>query len=202
MPLMIVLTISVKAAMTAGDSSSYTSFQFSCRNTFIWLPATNVFCCNWRAADCDDIQVAVVTGWQRVVLQRVGYTGLTYPNCRNISIYAIWLFFETLKEKWPGIAESVQWHCSWLRDLGCPSSVGAGDFLFLAMFRRALGPTQLSYSVGTVSSFPGAEGAEGRRRETHYWASSTADVKKRMEPYVALISTPSWTHTSSKAWKS
>jgi len=67
MPLMIVLTISVKAVMTAGDKSSYTSLQFSCRNTFIWLPATKVFYCNWRATDCDDIQVAVVTGWPRAV---------------------------------------------------------------------------------------------------------------------------------------
>lgn len=42
MPVMIALMISVKAVVTAGDSSLYTSFQFSSRKTFICFPATMV----------------------------------------------------------------------------------------------------------------------------------------------------------------
>jgi hypothetical protein len=40
-----------------------------------------------------------------------------------------------------------------------------------------VGPTQLSYSMSTVSYFPGAEETEGPGRETHYSASCTAEAK-------------------------
>ena len=47
-----------------------------------------------------------------------------------------------------------------------------------------MGSTQLSYSVGNVSPFPGVQGAEGPGRETNFSALSTADKNewKRASP--------------------
>jgi hypothetical protein len=165
----------VKAVITAGDNSSYTSFQFSCRNTFIWLPATDVVYCNWRATAMTftwqswpagkgwSFSVWVTQGWHILVVEKLTFTlsdFLWKPQGKMTR--GSWVGVGTLlTAERPGV-----------------SFFGRGSrLLFLAKCRWAVGPTQLSYSVGTVSSFPGAKGTEGLWRETHHSASSTDVVK-------------------------